>query len=157
MRQSVRKVLHPIPSPLTRAEKLHITLVYLGEVSNETLQVATRIAASLEASSFELQLTQLNYWPNSGIYWLGDKEIQVDLLNLRNQLYQPLMNEGLKPDKQAFIPHVTIARSRKAIQVPIDLLPMSWSVKDFVLIKSTDKAGESHYQVMETFPLRGKS
>jgi 2'-5' RNA ligase len=101
-----------------RAEKLHITLKFLGvteaEKIAEVIKIGEKISAELE--QFPIKIEQTGVFPNLKkvrILWLG---LQDDTNSLK-KIYDLLENEcekiGFRKEKRNFKPHLTIARIRQ--------------------------------------------
>lgn len=101
-----------------RAEKLHITLKFLGDTEvekiAEVIKIGEKISAELE--QFPIKIEQTGTFPNlkkARILWLG---LQDDTNSLK-KIYDLLENEcekiGFRKEKRNFKPHLTIARIRQ--------------------------------------------
>lgn len=64
-------------------------------------------------------------------------------------LHDALRHAGLKVDGASFQPHVTLFYDPKRRE-PIDVPELSWQVREFVLIESTDKR---KYVILDSWPL----
>jgi len=77
---------------------------------------------------------------------------RADLLaanGLSATLLDDLRHAGLTVDGSSFQPHVTLFYDPKRRQ-PIDVPPLSWQVREFVLIESIDRRP---YQILGSWPL----
>jgi len=64
-------------------------------------------------------------------------------------LLDALRHAGLKVDGSSFQPHVTLFYNPR-LREPIDVPPLRWQVREFVLIESTDR---QPYQILGSWPL----
>lgn len=100
-----------------RAENLHLTLRFLGEVDAGTLEHATaamRQAAAVTAP-FTIVLAGVGTFPPGRpprIVWAGLAEGGEALGALRRRLEEALVARGIPPEGRAFWGHVTLARAR---------------------------------------------
>jgi len=98
--------------------QLHITLVFLGEVS--TSQASAAVAALTRPISqfpFELTLAGLGAFPPRGApraLWIGIRDGLPDVLALHREISSRLREAGVDPGAGALRPHLTIARFKRS-------------------------------------------
>ena len=101
-----------------RPEHMHLTLRFLGEITQEQKQAfsqALRDACAL-VSPFELAVEGIGAFPNTrrpAVVWAGIRLVTGDLFGLQKSVEQAARNIGLGPDNKPFHPHVTLARIRE--------------------------------------------
>jgi|SRR5581483_4817656 len=154
-----------LPAKWTEPENLHITLVFLGEVSDEEMGNACVIAKQVAErhSSFNVQLTKISYGPDNKIppkmVWaIGEKS--KELSALRQDLEDALLEKIVfAPETRALTPHITLARvqaaawriiepeERPEIDRPIEL---SFTVESIEVMESELKRGGPVYTVVES-------
>ena len=108
-------------APLTRnvrwvrAEGMHLTLKFLGEISEAQ---AGRVAAALEAgcrgrSAIGLSVKGAGWFPAGSqsprVLWVG-LEAGSELALLQSGIESALAKEGFPPEDRAFHPHLTLGR-----------------------------------------------
>ncbi|WEM42692.1 RNA 2',3'-cyclic phosphodiesterase [Photobacterium sp. DA100] len=94
------------------ADNLHITLAFLGMVTDE--QTNTIVAAAKQLAPpppFSLQLTTLGYWKRSKVIWLAPERPPQPLLALAQQLSSLAIDCGLEQESRPYKPHITLAKS----------------------------------------------
>lgn len=98
-----------------RAEGLHLTLRYLGQVEADRQRsiqsVASRVAAAAEP--FPLALGGLGTFPEGDrprVVWLGVDSGGIQLGRLADELAAGLAQVGWEPEARPFRPHCTVAR-----------------------------------------------
>ena len=102
-----------------RAEKLHITLRFLGETEVSLLEELKR-RISLDAAgveSFCFTIAGSGVFPgirNPRVLWLGVQEHSGSLRKLQRSIDNSCVALGFKPEQREFKPHLTIARIRDA-------------------------------------------
>jgi 2'-5' RNA ligase len=101
-----------------KAEKLHLTLKFLGDTEETQLQNLIEAVGKTARliSSFNLQISGTGVFPSSRkprILWLGLKDEKGSLLNLNEILETECEQIGLAKEKRDFKPHLTIARLRE--------------------------------------------
>jgi len=101
-----------------KAEKLHLTLKFLGDT--EENQLGSLIEAvektARQISSFNLQISGTGVFPLSRkarVLWLGLKDEKGSLRNLNEILETECEQIGFAKEKRNFKPHLTIARLRE--------------------------------------------
>ena len=118
------------------ADKLHITLAFLGEVDDRTQACAESVAASLAGRAFDLSLDQLGYWGRRGLLWAGPAATPPALSALVADLGAGLEQCGLPQDQRPFRPHVTLARKAPRLPSHQPIPAIHWPVRRFVLVAS---------------------
>jgi len=113
------------------AENLHITLLYLGEISYLLLPTLCQQAAEVEAGPFQLDIDQLTFKPRSHILWLGAQQHPDQLDQLVLQLQAMAERLGLIYDKRLYHPHITLLRRAK--KMPGSSCPQSFSFNSTTL------------------------
>lgn len=89
----------------TRPENLHLTLAFIGETDNVNLLKS--IINSTAPEPFLLSLAGAGQFGN--LWWIGVRKNQ-SLFDYISHLREALSVNGFPVDKQAFKPHITIAR-----------------------------------------------
>jgi 2'-5' RNA ligase len=107
----------PLKAGWERAEKLHLTLKFLGELERARVEALTRAAerAAEGVDKFELTLEETGAFPASGnprVLWLGLRDDTRQLAALQERLEKECARENFPREARAFHPHITIARIR---------------------------------------------
>jgi len=103
---------------IVRPEIMHLTLRFLGEVPQSTVQKVTEALSSIRFTPFEIEFTGVGVFPNIrriSVVWIGIKLGQERLAEIFQQLEPKLRQIGLPPDDKGFSPHLTIARVRTGL------------------------------------------
>ena len=100
-----------------RAEKLHITLKFLGEIEQSRVEDLSRAASRAVEGvpGFDLDIEGAGAFPPRGIprvLWLGVTDPSGELARLWRRLEDECAAEGFAREKRPFHPHLTIARLR---------------------------------------------
>ncbi len=136
-----------------RISNLHITLVFLGNISKEKIPDYQQAASQVQARTFALQLDQLGAFQRAQILWLGCSVIPDALQTLVLQLNTELSHCGFVADARPYVPHVTIARKYKGKTLPTFSANIPWSVSEFSLVESRSVEGGVEYHVLQSWPL----
>ena len=140
---------------------LHVTLHYIGSVTEDVKDCMHAAAQTISSDSFECDLDQLGSFRRARILWMGCQKVSVELAQLHNKLAVALESCGYQSENRVFTPHVTLMRKylghpgKQSANQSADQIDFSipWSVNEFVLVEShTDKQGVI-YQVIEKYPL----
>ena len=129
-------------------DNLHITLAFIGNVAEDSLECLLPMAASLKFKPFTLNLDYLGYFPEPRVIWAGQKQIPDALMTLVTELYNGVQLCGLKLDRRLFIPHLTLMRNIKSFN-QISIKPVYWPVTNFCLIKSINTPEGVEYSVLQ--------
>jgi 2'-5' RNA ligase len=133
---------------LVPAGNYHLTLAFVGEVSDQKLAVLQQIGRSLRASAFTAACDILEYWPQPRAVVAAVREAPEALLDLSARLH-----EAIDLPQMPLHAHVTLAR--KVAQAPVlpAMSPISWRALHFSLIRSQTGGSASAYTVVDTWPL----
>ena len=137
----------------TRAETIHLTLVFLGEVLESKLSGAIQAARQVECNSHIMVLEQAKFWRHNRIVWAGPLEIPEELEFVVSSLQEKLREREHPIEKRPFAAHVTLIRKAREPRTLPPLPAVDWSVGEFVLVRSRLSAAGSRYEEIERFPL----
>lgn len=116
------------------ADKLHVTLHFLGGLPGERLpELLEGFAVAFEP--FRLDLTRAALWHN-GIAVLEPDVTPPGLAALHARLSDALLALGLQPEARRYRPHVTMARRAGSAAAPQAPPPVSWDVRGYALVES---------------------
>jgi 2'-5' RNA ligase len=106
-----------------RSGNHHLTLRFLGETSEATLEHLSDSMATIAAESapFRLSFDGVGYFPSARrprIFWVGVTDPPAALLDLQRRIETEIRRQGFEPEKRRFTPHLTVARFRGACPDP---------------------------------------
>jgi 2'-5' RNA ligase len=130
----------------TPADKIHLTLAFLGGVEPAKLAAA---AKKVQAQAFELPVDTAKYWRDNHIVWVGPREMPEGLRVLVERLHFALYRAEFILERRAFAAHVTLLRKARKPAAIEPLPKLEWPVREFALVNSAGGA----YKVVERFPL----
>ena len=130
----------------TPAEKIHLTLAFLGGVEPAKLVAA---AKKVQAQAFELPVDTAKYWRDNHIVWVGPREMPEGLRVLVERLQLALYRAEFILERRAFAAHVTLLRKARKPAAIAPLPRVEWPVREFTLVNSD----LSRYKVLERFAL----
>jgi RNA 2',3'-cyclic 3'-phosphodiesterase len=92
---------------------IHLTLHFLGELSQQARDAACKALAEIRSSSFEVSIRGVGRFPAAGdaeVLWAG---VETDplLLKLHRSIGEALANAiGFQVEARPYLPHITLAR-----------------------------------------------
>ncbi len=136
----------------TAASDLHLTLVFMGALSDGERKEVLSIAQGLAAQAFVLRLDRLGSFHRSKTLWLAPASVPPELSDLVAELRSRLETARIPVrGSGAFSPHLTLARLTEPPSGESRVIePIDWRVTDFGLARS--QPGPP-YQIVERWPL----
>ena len=132
---------------------IHLTLVFLGDTAREQLRQMEALAATVMAQPFDLVVDRVGHWRHNRIVWAGVSRCPGALPALVERLELGLSAAGLRFDKRAYVPHVTLLRNARRVP-PVAALPcINWPVARFALVESVQRDRGRAYEVLQEWPL----
>jgi len=138
------------PGRWVKNENIHLTLLFLGVLTQKQLSGIVSQAHKIVVPEFSLNLTTTGGFKKAKVAWLGMDTIPEPLSLLNQQLISAALKANIAIDQQGYKPHVTLAR--KVVKMEQKEIPaINWKIGDFVLFKSVSSAQGVQYQVVEYF------
>ncbi len=128
----------PKGATLVAADKLHLTLHFLGSQPGERMQEFLD-GFSVPFAPFRFELATATVWHN-GIAVLEPGQAPPELLALHARLAEALVALGLHPESRPYRPHVTMARRANGAGLPSSGPPIAWDVRGYALVESKNGA-----------------
>ena len=129
---------------------LHLTLVFLGELPENKVDLIKDSMNAVSFNSFKVKFFGTGAFPNLNkprVLWIGLSEGASELRKLRGELYKQLVSRGIRPeDEKEFSPHLTLGRIKgprgvvNLIQILNDYASTDFgeiTVDEITLFKST--------------------
>ena len=138
----------------TRAETIHLTLVFVGQVDIVRIASLKSLASRIAVPSFDLRLDHAGYWKHNRIVWLGARETPPPLAELVRALEQGLEEADFRFDKRPYVPHLTLVRKALCREPVAATAAVHWPVREFVLARSSLSAQGAAYEIIGRWPLR---
>lgn len=135
-----------------RADTLHATLVFLGEVSVHRLEALQLAAEEAAFHRFELNLSAAHYWGHNHIIYAAPDSVPSQLSALVNELESRLRKHRFRFEQRAYKPHVTLLRHARWSDGELPPMPaVRWHINDFALVQSLCDEQSSRYEVLARF------
>jgi len=133
--QNIRQAIVAISAPLRQecrratwvaAGNLHLTVRYLGSLSDRELESIDRGLREIvsDLPRFTLRIHGLGAFPSQmdpKVLWMGASTSSNGLDALQSRCESIARNTGLAPDTRNFHPHVTFARVKSPLAIPLAL------------------------------------
>lgn len=122
-----------------KAENIHLTLVFVGNVDNRGLESLYGAADGIDKGgirSFELAIQQVGCWKHSHIAYVAPRDVPSVLEELVGLLRQAIESAGFSLEQRAYRPHITLIRDAACRALPQSMEPVVWGVREWLLVKS---------------------
>jgi len=103
---------------MVEPEILHLTLRFLGEIPQETLEMVKQILRGVNFRPFEVTFSGVGTFPSLNrinVVWIGITHGQEQLGEIFRQMEPKLREIGMAADNKGFSPHLTIARVKSGV------------------------------------------
>ncbi len=133
---------------------IHLTLAFLGELSDEQLAGAIQAAeiAASDVPPFRYRLSHPGIFGSPRqprVLWIGINEPSGRLLRLHRILNRELEQRGFEIDARPFSPHLTLARIKAPLQ-PIEQLALQRFLADKQGMLPSPHSYANHLSVMKS-------
>ena len=139
---------------IVKLQQTHLTLLFLGNVAVDQIEIIQRAMKNVSAKKFEFNLEEICYWKQNQIVYSQAKQFPAELFTLVDSLRNVLSGTGLLIDKHTYKPHVTLIR--KAIHsININLnTPIRWHAHEWFLMQSKQTDNGVDYIPLGQWSLR---
>jgi 2'-5' RNA ligase len=144
-----------------RVEGLHVTLKFVGHVSDEMVQRIKAALASVKATPFEVKFEGVGFFPNAKaarVFWIGVSGGEA-LPKLAAAVDAALEKLGIAREDKDYHPHLTLARASshplRELAPLLESAPQfgTMTARAFYLYQSQPQKGGSKYTKLERFGL----
>lgn len=140
-------------SPM-RADTLHSTLLFLGEVDANKLEALLLAAQEVAGKPMQIEFDVARYWGHNHILYAAPQHVPPALVELQSELERRLRKHHFSFDPREFKPHVTLLRHSKWTDEPLPDMPaVRWPVREFALVQSLGDEWGARYEVLARFAL----
>ena len=138
---------------VTRAETIHLTLAFLGDIDESKISSLISAARAAIGKAHALPIEQARWWKHNRIVWVGPNETPQPLASLALELKNNLLQAGFELESRAFQSHVTLIRKASEPRELPPLPAIDWPVAEFVLVRSVLSREGSRYEPIGRFAL----
>jgi len=145
-----------------RSDQIHLTLNFLGELSEETVQNLISKLKKIEIHNFIISLDSCGFFPSPkrpSVFWIG-VILNPFLMALKKNIDESVLSCSIELENRPFKPHITIARISKITEHDITKIAKraknfsaKFTVNTFSLYSSELKTDGAVYNLLERFPL----
>lgn len=135
-----------------RADNIHITLVFLGDVDASQEQSLRTRAGDIIAPAMDILFDRLALWRRPGILSLTCSHPPQPLLDLVAELTRMAVGCDIDVDTRPYKAHVTLARKAR-FKPEIEFQPLSWPADRFALMESVSTDLGVQYRIVQSWPL----
>jgi len=157
------------PPRWVRPENLHVTLKFIGETADGTLDAIRGALAGIRVNKpIDIRCQGLGFFPDDRrpqVLWAG-MQASANLPLLAEDVDRALENVGVAREKRPFTPHLTLARFdaprltenlRDAITAAATRDFGSFQARQFHLIESRTKPSGAEYTTLHSFAFRAEA
>lgn len=137
-----------------QSANLHITLAFLGDMTQRQTQQAQCVAAIVNAQSFDLILDHYGHFARPRVLFAAATVIPAAALDLHHQLKHALIDHQLPVEQRPWAPHVSLYRKVRQAPQLIQPAVVSWPVRHFALIESVFDPAGVQYRELQRWPLQ---
>jgi 2'-5' RNA ligase len=148
----------------TRPDGTHLTLKFLGEISDEQVSHVSAALSSLPSfSPFAVEVKRFGFFPDArrpSVFWAGIEAPQ-DLGELARRVEDSMEKLGFARERRAFSPHLTLARfkvprSQPELRILVEQQANTslgrFEVSEFFLFESKLSPHGAEYRKVARFP-----
>jgi 2'-5' RNA ligase len=167
LRQHLARSVPDVHARWVAAENLHVTVWFIGEVTDERAAVIrASLGRPLATPRFTLSIAGCGAFPPSGpprVFWLGVQEGQESVRGIYDEVARRMAALDFGAERRRYTPHVTIARVKDAPRpggrsvretlAAIRLPPASCRVAAVTLFRSRLSPRGASYEPLLRVPL----
>lgn len=158
IQEEMKKLDKKFPVRWTDADKLHVTLEFLGELSPLKVEQVEQVLSAIipYCRALEFQLTGIDAFPNRKfprVLFVGVKELSGEGSVLHTTLTEELKKIEIYSEHHEWHPHITLGRVTKHWSHAQDFLGIPfekvvWNTKSIQLLESVRQEGKYYYTVL---------
>jgi 2'-5' RNA ligase len=116
--------------------KIHLTLLFLGDVEPAVVDRACAAAGGLVADAFGLVVDRVGSFARQSVAWAAPAVVPPELMKLQDGLSSRLRKAGFTLEERRFEPHITMARRIAQPVTAAQTSAVKWHAGEFVLVES---------------------
>lgn len=149
----IKRSIAPAGLKMVKCDDLHITLIFLGNISAESEAMIRQGMQNISAQPFTLYFDQLAFWRKPRVLCLLTEQYDQQLLRLYKALQRELQQCNIAIDDRLYKPHITLARKANKL-IDMDVPLVKWRAKSFCLVESISTPEGVHYQVLQRWDFK---
>ena len=144
----IAKGAQPISS-----DRLHVTLLFLGNVDRNTFKWLEKKVVQIPIQSFTMQLDLYGYFKRSKVIWIGCSSCPSELNRLVNYLKSIVVQSEINFNHSFYEPHATLFKKVMLADFPSAPVLISWKVDTFYLVESVPHENTTRYNKVASYRL----
>ncbi len=129
----------------TRIDDLHLTLAFIGNLSDEDALAVSHALAKVRCRPFNWRLDTLGFFDQAGVVWVGAARKPVKpLVALADRARAALNRLEIDFDRRPLAPHVTLLRGVRQFDVE-QVMPITWRIDSIALYRSAPIGDAARY------------
>jgi RNA 2',3'-cyclic 3'-phosphodiesterase len=138
-------------------ENFHITLSFLGKLSDRKVESIIDELRPINQADFEIELTAPIYFAKAKTIAISIKDPAQDLFKLKQKLETQVKTiQHIDLEKQRYVPHISLFKEAEPIQQQLPDISLKMSIKSIALFESVSSKKGVSYHVIEEWPMRPK-
>ena len=151
--QEQEKIFLSSGTPI-RAENFHITLSFLGNLSDKKIESILDNLGNSSIRSFEASLTHLIYFSSSKIIAIDVTKGRQNLSSLKNEIESKLLAfEHFNIEKKPYRPHVSLFRKVESLPVNTFSVESIFQINNVSLMETVATRKNVRYETIDVWPL----
>ena len=127
----------------TRADDLHLTLAFIGDLNDDAAFDLADAIATLRFEPIDWQIDTLGFFAQAGVVWAGGDRIRP-LADLADHVRAWLAGMHIVYDQRPLAPHVTLLRGARNFATE-KISPIEWRIESVALYRSAASELASRY------------
>jgi RNA 2',3'-cyclic 3'-phosphodiesterase len=148
---SIINSISPKPDKTVDTANLHVTLLFLGNISKIQQTSLQAAASSIAIPEMTIYFNRLSFWKKAGILCLTVAKPYTELQYLAENLKMVARELNIKTDDRPYTPHITLVRDAKQL-APIEFEPIIWRSHSFCLVQSHSLNHKTAYEIIKEWP-----
>jgi 2'-5' RNA ligase len=137
---------------LIAPEAIHMTVVFLGNVSVEKLPQIREIGMETPWQDVKVCFDRIGWFRRARVVWAGSSNPPEALANVVADLQARLRSAGMDVDRRTFKPHITLLRKVRRPPAQREFEPVECCFRRIYLVRSQLDRGGSHYVNVDSWP-----
>jgi len=129
----------------------HVTLAFVGPVAVAQQEALVLLAEKVPMPVLDLEFDHYGCWSRPGLFWIGPSHFSHRLTHLVECLWGQVEKLGIRRERKAYQPHLTLCRKLQAVPELAPPRPVRWRARDFVLVESVTAPTGARYRVVTRF------
>jgi RNA 2',3'-cyclic 3'-phosphodiesterase len=136
--QALGRFVRTLDLPKTRwipPENFHLTLNFLGEVTEDRLPAILHEFDKLDPAPIQLRFTRLDCFARAGVLF-ADVDPAPGLMRLQSQVANRMARCGFPLAERPYHPHLTLARSRSPMRLRSNQIALPPAIQRSFLVQT---------------------